>query len=161
MKLWEINNLMTADKLFKISDTESADIETGEVFQQEYLDQLPMELEEKSKNIGLVIKDIENDKAQIEAEIRRLQDMKKSCERKINSLKSYVMTYGCPVKDIAVTIRFNKGRESVEIEKGIDLPERFRKYTWEANKTEIKKALDEGETIEGCKIIRKPSVTVK
>lgn len=161
MKLWEINNLMTADKLFKISDTESADIETGEVFQQEYLDQLPMELEEKSKNIGLVIKDIENDKAQIEAEIKRLQDMKKSCERRINSLKSYVMTYGCPVKDIAVTIRFNKGRESVEVEKGIDLPERFRKYTWEANKAEIKKALDEGEAIEGCKIIRKPSVTVK
>lgn len=161
MKLWEISKLMNADRLFKVSDDESVDTETGEVFDKEYLDNLPMEQEEKSRNVGLVIKSMSNDMEQIDKEIKRLTAMKKSTQSKIESLKSYVFTYGCPVKDVAVTIRFSKGRESVEIEKDVDLPAPFRKYTWTPNKTEITKALKAGQEIEGCRLVRKPSVSVR
>lgn len=161
MKLWEISNLMTSDKLFRADDETSVDIETGEVFQKEYLDNLPMELEEKTKNIGLVIKSYEADKAQIEAEIARLQKMKKSCESKVESLKSYILAYGCPVKDIAVTIKFNAGRESVEIGADVEVPEKYRAYKWTADKKAIKDALKAGEEIAGCRLVKKPSVTVK
>lgn len=161
MKLWEINELMTGDKLFKISDDESVNMETGEVLCKEYLDSLPLAQSEKTKNIGLVIKDYEADIEQINTEIKRLMAMRKSCERKIESLKSYIMAFGCPVKDIAVTIRFNKGRDSVEVASGVDLPEMYKKYTWEPDKKAIKEALTKGEEIEGCKIVRKPSITVK
>lgn len=161
MKLWEISKLMNTDRLFKVSDDESVDTETGEVFNKEYLDNLPMEQEEKSRNVGLVIKNMSNDIDLIDKEIKRLTAMKKSTQSKIESLKSYVLTYGCPVKDVAVTIRFSKGRESVEVEKGVDLPESFRKYTWTPNKTEITKALKAGQEIEGCRLVRKPSVSVK
>lgn len=161
MKLWEISKLMNTDRLFKVSDDASVDTETGEVFDKEYLDNLPMEQEEKSRNVGLVIKNMSNDMEQIEKEIKRLTAMKKSTQSKIESLKSYILTYGCPVKDVAVTIRFSKGRESVEVEKGVDLPESFRKYTWTPNKTAIGEALKEGQEIAGCRLVRKPSVSVK
>lgn len=161
MKLWEISKLMNTDRLFKVSDDVSVDTETGEVFDKEYLDNLPMEQEEKSRNVGLVIKNMSNDMEQIDKEIKRLTAMKKSTQSKIESLKSYILTYGCPVKDVAVTIRFSKGRESVEIEKGVDLPESFRKYTWTPNKTAIGEALKEGQEIAGCRLVRKPSVSVK
>lgn len=161
MKLWEISELMNTGRLFKVSDDASVDTETGEVFDKEYLDNLPMEQEEKSRNVGLVIKNMSNDIEQIDKEIKRLTAMKKSTQSKIESLKSYVLTYGCPVKDVAVTIRFSKGRESVEVEKGVDLPESFRKYTWTPNKTAIGEALKEGQEIAGCRLVRKPSVSVK
>lgn len=161
MKLWEISKLMNTDRLFKVSDEESVDTETGEVFNKEYLDNLPMEQEEKSRNVGLVIKNMSNDIDQIDKEIKRLTAMKKSTQSKIESLKSYVLTYGCPVKDVAVTIRFSKGRESVEVEKGVDLPESFRSYTWTPNKKAIGEALKDGQEIEGCRLVRKPSVSVK
>lgn len=161
MKLWEISKLMNTDRLFKVSDDESVDTETGEVFDKEYLDNLPMEQEEKSRNVGLVIKNMSNDIDLIDKEIKRLTAMKKSTQSKIESLKSYILTYGCPVKDVAVTIRFSKGRESVEVEKGVDLPESFRKYTWTPNKTAIGEALKEGQEIAGCRLVRKPSVSVK
>lgn len=161
MKLWEISKLMNTDRLFKVSDNESVDTETGEVFNKEYLDNLPMEQEEKSRNVGLVIKNMSNDIDQIDKEIKRLTAMKKSTQSKIESLKSYVLTYGCPVKDVAVTIRFSRGRESVEVEKGVDLPESFRSYTWTPNKKAIGEALKDGQEIEGCRLVRKPSVSVK
>lgn len=161
MKLWEISKLMNTDRLFRVSDDASADTETGEVFDKEYLDNLPMEQEEKSRNVGLVIKNMSNDIDLIDKEIKRLTAMKKSTQSKIESLKSYILTYGCPVKDVAVTIRFSKGRESVEVEKGVDLPESFRKYTWTPNKTAIGEALKEGQEIAGCRLVRKPSVSVK
>lgn len=161
MKLWEISKLMNTDRLFKVSDDASVDTETGEVFDKEYLDNLPMEQEEKSRNVGLVIKNMSNDIDLIDKEIKRLTAMKKSTQSKIESLKSYVLTYGCPVKDVAVTIRFSRGRESVEVEKGVDLPESFRSYTWTPNKKAIGEALKEGQEIEGCRLVRKPSVSVK
>lgn len=161
MKLWEISKLMNTDRLFKVSDDASVDTETGEVFDKEYLDNLPMEQEEKSRNVGLVIKSMSSDIDLIDKEIKRLTAMKKSTQSKIESLKSYVFTYGCPVKDVAVTIRFSKGREYVEVEKGVDLPESFRKYTWTPNKTAIGEALKEGQEIAGCRLVRKPSVSVK
>ncbi len=161
MKLWEISKLMNTDRLFKVSDDASVDTETGEVFDKEYLDNLPMEQEEKSRNVGLVIKNMSNDMEQIDKEIKRLTAMKKSTQSKIESLKSYILAFGCPVKDVAVTIRFSKGRESVEVEKGVDLPESFRKYTWTPNKTAIGEALKEGQEIAGCRLARKPSVSVK
>ena len=161
MKLWEISKLMNTDRLFKVSDDASVDTETGEVFDKEYLDNLPMEQEEKSRNVGLVIKNMSNDVEQIDREIKRLTAMKKSTQSKIESLKSYILTYGCPVKDVAVTIRFSKGRESVEVEKGADLPAPFKKYTWVPDKTEIAKALKAGQEIAGCRLVRKPSVSVK
>ena len=161
MKLWEISKLMNTDRLFKVSDDASVDTETGEVFDKEYLDNLPMEQEEKSRNVGLVIKSMSNDMEQIDKEIKRLTAMKKSTQSKIESLKSYILAFGCPVKDVAVTIRFSKGRESVEVEKGADLPAPFKKYTWTPNKAEITKALKAGQEIEGCRLVRKPSVSVK
>lgn len=161
MKLWEISKLMNTDRLFKVSDDESVDTETGEVFNKEYLDNLPMEQEEKSRNVGLVIKNMSNDMEQIDREIKRLTAMKKSTQSKIESLKSYILAYGCPVKDVAVTIRFSKGRESVEVKKGAYLPDPFRKYTWVPDKVEIAKALKEGQEIAGCRLVRKPSVSVK
>ena len=66
MKLWEISKLMNTDRLFKVSDDASVDTETGEVFDKEYLDNLPMEQEEKSRNVGLVIKNMSNDMEQID-----------------------------------------------------------------------------------------------
>ena len=161
MKLWEISKLMNTDRLFKVSDDASVDTETGEVFDKAYLDNLPMEQEEKSRNVGLVIKNMSNDVEQIDREIKRLTAMKKSTQSKIESLKSYILAFGCPVKDVAVTIRFSKGRESVEVEKGADLPAPFKRYTWVPDKTEIAKALRAGQEIAGCRLVRKPSVSVK
>nr|DAE40600.1 MAG TPA: resistance protein [Caudoviricetes sp.] len=161
MELWKISKLMTTDRLFHVSEEQAVDVETGEVFDKNYLDNLPMEQAEKSKNIGLVIKKYANDIDEIDKELKRLAGLKKTYNARINSLKSYVLTYGCPVNDIAVTIKFSKGKESVEVDKGAEIPDGLKKWTWIPNKTEIAKALKAGEEIAGCKLIRKPSVSVK
>lgn len=161
MKLWEISKLMNEDKLFKVSDEQSVDIETGEVFDKEYLDSLPMEQEEKSKNVGLVVKGYESDIDEIDKELKRLTALKKHYKSRIESLKSYVLTYGVPVNDVAVQIKFSKGRESVQVEDGADIPNEYKSWKWTPNKTAIGKALKAGAEIPGCALVRKPSVTIK
>lgn len=161
MKLWEISKLMNEDKLFKVSDEQSVDMETGEVFDKEYLDNLPMEREEKSKNVGLVVKGYEANINEIDAELKRLTALKRHYNSRIQSLKSYVLAYGVPVNDVAVQIKFSKGRESVQVEDGVDIPNDFKTWKWTPNKTAIGKALKAGEEIPGCSLVRKPSVTIK
>lgn len=161
MTLYEINELMRSDKLFKVDESTSVDKETGEVFDQSYLDNLPMEQYEKSKNIGLAIKEYMADIEKIKKESARLYELKKMYENRISSLKSYVMKYGVPVNEVEVTIKFSKGRESVEVDKGIELPEEYRKYTWTANKAELSRALKDGKEIAGVRLVRNPSITVK
>lgn len=48
MKLYEISKLMEPDALFKTPDG-YVDGDTGEVFNQEYIDSLPMKQEEKQR----------------------------------------------------------------------------------------------------------------
>lgn len=161
LKLWEISELMTGDKLFRVNDNESVDIETGEVFNQEYLDNLPMEQKEKSKNIGLVIKSYADEVDNISKEIKRLEALKKTRQNRVNNLKHYLLQYGCSVDDVSVTVKFSKGRESVEVDNDVEIPDEFKTFSWKPNKTEIGKALKAGKVIDGCRLIRKPTVSVK
>lgn len=166
MKLWEINKLMNPDKIFAHVEDKLVDEETGEVFDKEYIDSLPMAQEEKTKNIGLLIKDINGEVGEIEKEIDRLTRMKRTRENRIKSLKSYVLEFGCPVNDVAVTIRFNKGRESLFLEDDVDVKAYGEGYYKETTIVKpdtkaITAAIKGGKEFKGARLIRKPFVVVK
>lgn len=163
MKLYEISKMMQPDALFKTPEG-FLDMETGEVFNQEYVDSLPMKQEEKTKNVALVIKDMEGEVTEIDKEIMRLLQMKKTRENRIKSLKNYILHFGCPVKDIAVTVRFNKGRESLRIDDEVDVRSfgnAFYKTTYKADTKAIMAAIKEGKSFRGVSVVRNPFVVIK
>lgn len=165
MKLWEISKLMNTNNLFKVDDDNMADTETGEVFNKEYLDQLPMKQEEKTKNVGLVIKNYTNNVDEITKEIERLSKMRSTYKNRIESLKSYILAFGCPVNDVAVTIKFNKGRDSIVVNDDADLskwsPE-LVSCVYKPNKKQLLAAYKEGEELPaGVSVTKKPFVSVR
>lgn len=114
------------------------------------------QLEQKSIAYLEVISTKENFNQLIDAEIKRLQAMKKSNSNIINRLKDNLLNA------VKIFGSFNSGlhkfgtrkSSSVEVEDVNLLPNEFKtiKITETANKTAIKEALKAGKEIEGCQI---------
>ena len=124
------------------------------------------ELVSKSQNYVHFIKHQENDIAAIDNEIKRLQAMKKSKEKKVEILKSYLLqaveTFGS-FQSAFFTFGTRKS-SSVEVDTDVNsLPKEYKtiKVTEAPDKTAIKKALESGEVIPGCSIVSKNNLTIK
>ena len=163
MKLYEISKLMKPDALFKTPDG-YVDGDTGEVYNQEYNDSLQMEHAEKTKKKTQVIKDMAGEFNEIDKEIVRLLQMKKTRENRIKSLKNYILHFGCAVNDVAVTVRFNIVRESLRIDDEVDVRsfgDAFYKTTYKADAKAIMAAIKEGKSFRGVSVVRNPFVVIK
>lgn len=123
------------------------------------------ELKAKSVNYYHVIKELESTTNMIDAEIKRLQELKKSRVNTIEKLENaliYSMNlHGIEkieTETLKISTRKSKSVEVVDIDK---LPFNCLKIEKKAIKSEIKKMLDEGMEIQGAKIVENTSIQFK
>lgn len=138
------------------------DMETGEVIDEEMLDALSMERDEKIQGICLWIKNLKAEKEALKAEKDAFAQRQKTVENKIESLTKYITGYldGAPFKTTKVAVSFRKS-ESVEIAEGAVVPEEYLRIKTEADKTALKQALKAGKQFEGIAIVEKNNIQIK
>ena len=156
MTIYEIDNAIL----------ECIDMETGEV-DAEKLTALQMERDTKIENIANLIHDLDGDTAKIDAEIRRLNELKKQKANRIASLKDYLRwaLQEANYKRGTVNIQFRHTRSVADMtdDEVRKLPEEFiiQTVTIKPDKRKLQKAVDDGWKIAGVKINENVSVIVK
>lgn len=125
------------------------------------------QLQNKSVAYSFVIKQMDADIDIIDAEIKRLQALKKQREKASEYLKERIKhamdTFQIEeIKTPLVKINFRKS-ETVEVEDVNQLPAAFKvvKVTEQADKAAIKAALKEGADITGCRIETHRNLQIK
>ena len=111
-----------------------------------------------------------NEQANIEVlarEIKRLQGMKKAAENRMEKFKDRLSENmrRLQCKKIAtplgnVTLALDGVNKSVALKEGVNIdtiPEEFIKVTKELKKTELKKAIADGEVIDGIEVVETPA----
>lgn len=148
------------------------DMETGEITDEEQFNLLRNELDALSEardtkisNIACWIKQLESDAEAIKKEKMKLASRQKACENKLQSLKQYLsyVLDGNKFKDARVSIYY-KSTKSVEFAPDynyFNLPEQYQKITVEPRKTEIAKAIEAGEEINGVQLVEKNSIVIR
>ena len=139
------------------------DPDTGEIADFEKFDALQVERETKIENIALWIKNLKAEAEALKAEKQAFADRQKACENKAESLKRYLdhALEGQAFKTTKVAVSFRKTK-SVEIDNVLDLPAEYLRFSEPtADKTAIKKAIDEGKEITGAHIVEGLSLSIK
>ena len=168
MKLYEITSEMRAlDELF----LSCRDEETGEVKDDGVIDILEQELKLQLQTKGAgIIKSFKNSEAMlngVDEEIKRLQALKKSISNQINSRKEYIVRN---MEMMGITkIETELGNLSLRKSKSVNIYDESlidKKFIEietkeKISKTEIKKAIEAGENVQGANIVEKNSLNIK
>lgn len=168
MKLYEITSEMRVlDELF----LSCIDEETGEVKDDGVIDILEQELKLQLQTKGAgIIKSFKNSEAMlngVDEEIKRLQALKKSISNQINSRKEYIVRN---MEMMGITkIETELGNLSLRKSKSVNIYDESlidKKFIEietkeKISKTEIKKAIEAGENVQGANIVEKNSLNVK
>lgn len=159
--LYNINN----DYLELISQVEEAEgVLTPELEQALTINK--SELEVKSIAYVEVIKQRESLNERIDSEIKRLQALKKSNDTLVSKLKNNLLNavnlFGnYDAGFIKLSTRKSK---QVVIDYDVnDLPKQYKvvKVTETADKVAIKKAIESGETVYGCRLVENVNLSIK
>lgn len=158
--LYELDNAI-ANFEFEIDE------ETGEILNADDLDKLEMEREKKIENVALWYKNLKSDAEAYKREKDLFAEKERVTKNKMESLKSYLNyalhgeTFKAESGRVQITYRKSK---SVEVADGFidDCDLRFLiPQAPKIDKTEIKKALENGEEIVGATIIEKQNIQIK
>lgn len=156
MTLYEIDE--------QIKSCFTVDEKTGEcLIDEKRLQDLQVERDTKIENIALYIKNLKAEEPAIDAEIKRLQAMKKVNEKKIGSLKEYLKSSlgGQKFKTIKASVSF-RSVTAVTLTDAKRIPEQFKRYQEPTvDKAAIKKVLAGGEDVEGASLSYSTSVIVR
>lgn len=170
MKAYEI--IKEIEELLEAELTEDGDYvipATGELMTKEELGEALKGMEvakkEKLNNCCGFIANIDGDNDVIDKEIKRLQALKKANENKKNFVKNYIiplLTEGEKWKSETHSVSYRTSKSVEVLVNAEELPEEFRKVTYEAKKTELKKAIEAGIIGEEmAKIVESKSTIVK
>jgi hypothetical protein len=125
------------------------------------------QLQNKSVAYSFVIKQIDSEVDIIDAEIKRLQAMKKTRENASERLKANIkhameLFNIDEIKTPLVKINFRKS-EAVEVDDVNQLPAPYKvvKVTEQADKMAIKEAIKNGADIIGCRIVANCNLQIK
>lgn len=168
MKLYELTKeVQNLEDLYLMA----IDEETGEVKDTEILEQLENELNNQLSEKGAgIIKVLRNSESMIEAlknEEDRLKKIRKTMENKKENFKKYILTnmLRAGIKKIetelgSMTLR---NSDAIEVFDEALIDEKFIniKIEKKADKTAIKKAIKDGEEIQGARLINNVSLIVK
>jgi len=126
------------------------------------------ELQEKAINYGYVVRSLESDVSIIEDEIKRLTALKKAKTGAIDRMKESVLNamliYGIEkVTSPTLNLSVRNNPESVDIPMSELLDAKFlvTKTTVSPDKVSIKKAIQNGENVEGATLVRTQSLLIK
>lgn len=124
------------------------------------------ELEVKSIAYVEVIKQRESFNARIDEEIKRLQAIKKANDNLVLRLKNNLLNAVNMFGNFEAGFLKLSTRKSKSVEVNIDtndLPKEFKsiKVTEAPDKTAIKKAIESGQEVEGCRIVENINLSIK
>jgi hypothetical protein len=124
------------------------------------------ELEVKSIAYVEVIKQRESFNTRIDDEIKRLQALKKQNDNLILRLKNNLLNAVNLFGNFEAGFLKFSTRKSKQVEVNIDpndLPKEFKvvKVTETADKVAIKKAIEQGQEVAGCRIVENLNLTIK
>ena len=139
------------------------DFTTGEILDDEKLQELQMEKSEKIENIALWIKNLESETKAIKDEINVLRERNELKERKIEKLKQYLTgNVEKKFETSKVIISYRKS-VSVNITDESKLEEKYIKTKIETSvdKMAIKEAIKNGITVSGAELIEKQNIQIK
>lgn len=157
MTLYEIDKALM-DFEFEVDE------ETGEILNASDLDELQMARQDKIENIGLYIKNLEAEKEAVKHEKDNFADREKRLGKKIESLKGYLgyALQGQKFSTPKVAVSFRKS-ESVLVKDEYLVPDKYCEFTMvrKPNKTNLKKALKDGEEIMGVELVEKNNINIK
>lgn len=168
-------NLYEIDK--RINDTIEfcCDLETGELLDDEMLENtlndLELSKEEKLTNIAKYIKNLTSDAKALQEEKLKFAKRQRVTENKIKRLKKYIDDFirntqgkdfnNFKFKDVNNTISYRKS-QSLEIDDIDKINEDFLKVEKTVrDKKELTKALKNGLNIDGCHLEEKYSLQIK
>lgn len=143
------------------------DGETGEVFDEDDLEALDMALDEKLEATALYVKSLDAEADAIKAEEKRLNDRRKSIEKRSESLEDYIartmVRSGKKKVETPKCLLRTRKTERVEVLDKSEVPDYFMrsKLVIEPDKNELKKRLKAGEIIPGCVLVSGESLTIK
>jgi hypothetical protein len=128
---------------------------------------LQSELQEKAINYAYVVKSFEDDVLAINEEIKRLTAIKTAKVNAMDRMKESVknaMLINRVEKVSSPTLNLSLRRsESIEVDSLDQLPEYFKtvKTSVSADKIRIKKAIQDGQNVEGARIIENFNLQIK
>ncbi len=152
-------------KLFEIDKAIEAciDFDTGEIIDEAKLNELEIERETKIENVALWIKNLEAEATALKAEKQAFEERQRTAEKKIESLKEWlkIALNNTNFKTTKAVVNFRKSQR-VEVPDVWKLNENYLKYSEpKADKTAIKKAIQEGQAVEGASLVESVSVSIK
>lgn len=160
-------NLYEISEAIETAFNLAVDPETGEVNEDQLylLEMLEMDRSKKIENIACLIKNYRADAVAYKTEKDAFAKRQQQAERKAESLSRYLETAlnGEKFSSDRCSINFRK-TSKVVLDDNVtiyDIDPHFLKAEFVLNKTEIKKALDDGVVIEGVHIEPGLSMTVK
>lgn len=162
MNLFEINSMI--ERCF-VDDDEVIDIETGEIFDASYLDNLEMQRDTKIENIAKWIKNLESDADQLEIQKKIFERRLKSTRNKCEQLKSYLSA--ClnnskwEASDKSIKISFRKS-EAISITDITKIPAKwFIAQEPKLDQSGIKKMIKAGTAVDGAELVTRSNIQIK
>lgn len=139
------------------------DEETGEIIDEERLNTLNMERNQKIENVALWYKNLISDAEAYKHEKDVFIAKQKAAENKAEQLKEYLKKaiQGEKFTTTKVAISWRKS-EAVEVKDWTQLEEEYLRYKEpEVDKVKLKKALKNGELIYGAILLEKQNIQIK
>ena len=135
---------------------------TGEIMNMDQLDALELERETKIENIALFIKNLKADASMYADEEKAFAQRKKAAENKAERLRQYLaaMLAGEKFKSPRVVVSYRHS-ESVDVQDVDALPPLYVVTEKRPDKTAIKQAIKNGETVPGAALVGKDNIQVK
>lgn len=152
MNLYEINREILA----------CIDYETGEILDEGRLNSLEIEREKKIENVALWIKNLESEAAALKKEKDSFTQREKSTKNRIESLKKYLENalQGQKFQTTKCAISFRTST-TLEMSEKAEIPEEFRKYSFDLDKTKMKEALKNGANYKGFWLQKNQKIQIK
>ena len=142
------------------------DEETGEIYwDEDNFAQLEIERNAKLENVALYIKSLEAEASAIRTEERSLAERRSIKEKKSERLRDYLTrsmeAFGDKkLETPRVALSFRRS-EQVDVFDESMLPNRFCKTKTTPDKAAIKKAIKDGETVEGAILVERQNLQIK
>lgn len=152
MNLYEINREILS----------CIDYETGEILDVQRLEMLEIAKEKKIENVALWIKNLESEAAALKKEKGSFAQREKSVKNKIESLKKYLENalQGQKFQTTKCAISF-RASTTLEMSEKAEIPEEFRKYSFDLDKTKMKEALKNGANYKGFWLQKNQKIQIK
>lgn len=140
------------------------DFETGEIIDQERLDALQMERDEKIEAVALWVKNLESDALAYNAEKKAFAEREAAAIRKADSLKKWLANAldGQKFNTSKCAVSFRRSNK-VEVTDLDSIPKEYMRetVTFEPDKVVIKELLKIGVEVSGCRLVEAFNTQIK